>query len=190
MFVSFRLLVVESIYPHHEMSYFRFPLEPRDSRLPPRVYKDWPKPNTASISDATIQMDHNAVVLFTIDPLARSPRRRCGRWAPESPRPVGYKINLRFRRFGYGTGQLTGLTRVLHFSEPKLLATVCSDPHLANIGHRPGPATISPCTITMDHDAIICSMIDRLAWGPDQDVHVQRGQPKMPFYNVDVNTCS
>ena len=28
----------------------------------------------ASISDATIQMDHNAVVLFTIDRLARSPR--------------------------------------------------------------------------------------------------------------------
>ena len=27
-----------------------------------------------SISDATIQMDHNAVVLFTIDHLARSPR--------------------------------------------------------------------------------------------------------------------
>ena len=34
------------------------------------------------------------------------------------------------------------------------------------------PATISPCTITMDHDEIICSMIDRLARGPDQDVHV------------------
>ena len=28
----------------------------------------------ASISDATTQMDHNAVVLFTIDRLARSPR--------------------------------------------------------------------------------------------------------------------
>ena len=31
-------------------------------------------PTPASISDATIQMDHNAVVLFTIDRLARSPR--------------------------------------------------------------------------------------------------------------------
>jgi hypothetical protein len=31
------------------------------------------------------------------------------------------------------------------------------------MGTRLGPATISPCTITMDPDAIICSMIDRLA---------------------------
>ena len=31
-------------------------------------------PRSATISDATIQMDHNAVVLFTIDRLARSPR--------------------------------------------------------------------------------------------------------------------
>ena len=46
----------------------------------------------------------------------------------------------------------------------------------------PGPATISPCTITMDHDAIICSMIDRLARGPDQDVHVPSvGSTKVPF---------
>ena len=45
-----------------------------------------------------------------------------------------------------------------------------------------GPATISPCTITMDHDAIICSMIDRLARGPDQDVHVPGvGSTKVPF---------
>ena len=27
----------------------------------------------------------------------------------KGPRPVVYKINLRFRRFGYGTGQVTGL---------------------------------------------------------------------------------
>jgi len=32
------------------------------------------EPKPASISDATVQMDHNAVVLFTIDRLARSPR--------------------------------------------------------------------------------------------------------------------
>ena len=31
-------------------------------------------PEPASISDDTIQMDHNAVVLFTIDRLGRSPR--------------------------------------------------------------------------------------------------------------------
>ena len=34
----------------------------------------------------------------------------------------------------------------------------------------------------MDHDAIICSMIDRLARGPDQDVHVPSvGSTKVPF---------
>ena len=33
-----------------------------------------PEPKPASIGDATIQMDRNAVVLFTIDRLARSPR--------------------------------------------------------------------------------------------------------------------
>jgi len=50
-----------------------------------------------------------------------------------------------------------------------------------------GPATISPCTITMDHDAIICFMIDRLARGPDADVHVPSvGSPKYPSRGVDV----
>ena len=31
---------------------------------------------------------------------------------------------------------------------------------LAIIGSKPGPATSSPCTITMDFDEIICFMID------------------------------
>ena len=52
------------------------PLEPRETATPrPQAYvkmSHYPKP--ASISDATIQMDQNAVVLFTIDRLARSPR--------------------------------------------------------------------------------------------------------------------
>ena len=49
------------------------------------------------------------------------------------------------------------------------------------------PGTISPCNITMDHDAIICSMIDRLMRGPDKDVHVPSvGSEKYPSYNVDV----
>ena len=62
--------------------------------------------------------------------------------------------------------------------EPKIL-------HIT--GELPGPATISPCTITMDHDAIICSMIDRLVRGPDQDVHVRGvGGPKYPSRRVDV----
>ena len=52
------------------------PLEPRETTNPrPHLYmKICPEPKPASISDATIQMDHNAVVLFTIDRLARSPR--------------------------------------------------------------------------------------------------------------------
>jgi len=52
------------------------PLEPRrEATSGPRVdgVKS-PEPESASISDATIQMDHGAVVLFTIDRLARSPR--------------------------------------------------------------------------------------------------------------------
>ena len=54
-------------------------------------------------------MDQNTVVLFTIDQLARSPRAtvRTGHW--KGPRPVSYEIKLRFRRFGSGTGQPTGL---------------------------------------------------------------------------------
>ena len=96
-----------------------------------------------------------------------------------------YKINLRFRRFCYGTGQITGLnsyyiglpvpftTRALSVSGPH---------HLAKSGFIPKPGTISPCTITMDHDAIICFMNDRLARGPDQDVHVPSvGSTKVPF---------
>ena len=52
------------------------PLEPRGLvNLRVRLYvKRDLEPRPASISDATIQMDHNAVILFTIDRLARSPR--------------------------------------------------------------------------------------------------------------------
>ena len=54
------------------------------------------------------------------------------------------------------------------------------------IGELLEPATISPCTITMDHDAIICFMIDRLTRAPDKDVHVPSvGSKKYPSYNVD-----
>jgi len=55
------------------------------------------------------------------------------------------------------------------------------------LGTMTGPGTISPCNITMDHDAIISFMIDRLARGPDQDVHVPSvGSPKYPSRGVDV----
>ena len=52
------------------------PLEPRETTNPrPRILcENASEPRPASISDATTQMDHNAVVLFTIDRLARSPR--------------------------------------------------------------------------------------------------------------------
>ena len=52
------------------------PLEPRrEATSGPHVYaKMDTSPKPASISDATTQMDHNPVVLFTIDRLARSPR--------------------------------------------------------------------------------------------------------------------
>ena len=52
------------------------PLEPHEtatSGLHVHV-KASPNLGPASISDATIQMNYNAVVLFTIDRLARSPR--------------------------------------------------------------------------------------------------------------------
>ena len=100
------------------------------------------------------------------------------------------EINLRFRRFGCGTGQITGLSVYyvgflnsnLHGGSATLQPT-----DLDNLGELLGSATISPCTFTMDHDAIICSMIDRLARGPDQDVHVPSvGSQKYPSYNVDV----
>ena len=52
------------------------PSEPRETTNPrPRLYvKTGKDPKPASISDETIQMDRNAVVLFTIDRLASSPR--------------------------------------------------------------------------------------------------------------------
>ena len=101
-----------------------------------------------------------------------------------------YKINLLFRRFGYGTVQITGLSGYYIAPIPQDARRGSSDSRaqdLANSGKLTGPATISPCNITMDHDAIICSMIDRLARGPDQDVHVPSvGGQKYPSYNVDV----
>ena len=102
---------------------------------------------------------------------------------------MSYKINLRFRRFGCGTGQITGLgvyyigiiDRNLHGG-----SATPREQDLAKTGLETRSATISPCTITMDHDAIICSMTDRLTRGPDQDVHVPGvGSPKYPSRGVD-----
>ena len=103
---------------------------------------------------------------------------------------MGCEINLRFRRFSCGTGQITGLnTYYIGLLVPfTTRASLVSGPHQhLNSGELLGPATISACTITMDLDAIICSMIDRLARGPDQDVHVPSVVgPKYPSRGVDV----
>ena len=108
----------------------------------------------------------------------------------KGPRPVSYKINLRFRRFGYGMGQITGMSAYYIARDPTMLraARPTREPTIwLDLDLIPGPATISPCTITMDHDAIVCSMTDRLVRGPDQDVHVPSvGSPKHPSRRVDV----
>ena len=106
------------------------------------------------------------------------------------PRPVVCTINLRFRRFGCGMGQISGLSAYYIARDPTMLraAQPTREPTiLLKMALTHEPATISPCTITMDHDAIICSMTDRLARGPDQDVHVPSVVgPKYPSRGVDV----
>ena len=101
-----------------------------------------------------------------------------------------YKVNSRLRHFGYGTGQVTGLgVYYIAFFVPEAPGgSSNAGPHyLVLMGTRLRPATISPCTFTMDHNAIICFMIDRLTRGPDQDVHVPSvGSPKYPSRGVDV----
>ena len=103
---------------------------------------------------------------------------------------MSYEIKLRFRCFGYGTGQLTGLSvSYIELSLPKAPggSAIPRAQDLVNSSTRLRPAIISPCTITMDHDAIICFMTDRLVRGPDADVHVPSvGSQKYPSYNVDV----
>ena len=103
---------------------------------------------------------------------------------------MSYKINSRFRRFSSGTGQITGLIVYYIAPRPKDArrgSSVSGPQDLIHSSDLLGSAAISPCTITMDHDAIICSMIDRLTRGPDKDVHVPSvGSQKYPSYNVDV----
>ena len=76
---------------------------------------------------------------------------------------MSYEIKLRFRRFGYGTGHPTGLNMYyIKLSLPKAPGgSSIAGPHdRLKTGLETGPAIISPCTITMDHDAIICFVID------------------------------
>ena len=101
-----------------------------------------------------------------------------------------YKINLRFRRFSCGTSHLTGLSAYYIARDPTMLRAARPTPEPTiwlKWGELLEPAAISACTNTMDHDAIICFMTDRLARGPDQDVHVPSvGTPKYPSRSVDV----
>ena len=98
---------------------------------------------------------------------------------------MSYEIKLRFRRFGSGTGQPTGLNPYyIEFLDPKAPPGNANSraQDLAQMDFLPGPATISPCTFTMDHNAIICSMTDRLKRAPDADVHVPSvGSTRVPF---------
>ena len=96
-----------------------------------------------------------------------------------------YKINLRFRRFFDGMGHPTGLNMYyIELSLPKARggSAILRPQDLDNSSLMTRPTTISACTITMDHDAIVCSMTDRPKRGPDADVHVPRvGSTKVPF---------
>ena len=76
---------------------------------------------------------------------------------------MSYKIKLRFRRFGYWTGHPTGLNMYyIELSLPKAPGGSATPraQDLNNLGARPRPATISPCTFTMDHNAIVCFVTD------------------------------
>ena len=73
------------------------------------------------------------------------------------------EINSRFRRFGYGTGGITGLgVYYIELSLPKARggSAIPRAQDLVNSSTRLKPAIISPCTITMDLGAIICFMTD------------------------------
>ena len=103
---------------------------------------------------------------------------------------MSYEIKLRFRRFSCETCEITGLIVYYIAQRPQdarrgLPVSRAHD--LVNFGFRLRAATVSPCIITMDHDAIIYFMTDRLARGPDQDVHVPSvGSQKYPSRGVDV----
>ena len=73
------------------------------------------------------------------------------------------EIKLRFGRFGYGAGHPTGPNMYcIELSLPKARggSAIPRAQDLVNSSTRLKPAIISPCTITMDHDAIICFIND------------------------------
>ena len=103
---------------------------------------------------------------------------------------MSYEIKLRFRGFGYGTGHPTRMNMYyIELSLPKARggSAIPRAQDLVNSSRRHEPATVSPCTITMDHDAIIFFITDGLTRGPDKDVHVPSvDSPKYPSRRVDV----
>ena len=102
---------------------------------------------------------------------------------------MSYKINLRFRRFSSRKGHLPGLIVYYIAPRPKDArrgSSVSRAHDLAKNRELLEPAAISPCTFTMDHNAIVCFMTDGLARGPDKDVHVGSvGSQKYPSRRVD-----
>ena len=76
---------------------------------------------------------------------------------------MSHEIKLRFRRFGYGTGHPTGLNMYcIELSLPKARggSAILRPQDLDNSSLMTRPMTISQCTITVDLDAIICSIND------------------------------
>ena len=58
---------------------------------------------------------------------------------------------------------MTGLIAHYIAPRPQDARRGSSDSRAQDLNHmdaKPGSAAISPCNITMDHDAIVCSMID------------------------------
>ena len=103
---------------------------------------------------------------------------------------MSYEIKLRFRRFGYRESHPIWLYGYYIAQSDPIAprgSATARPSDLVDTGELLGSATISPCTITMDHNAIICFMTDGLTRGPDQDVHVPSvGSQKYPSYDVDV----
>ena len=116
--------------------------------------------------------------------------RRCGRGALNWPQTRELYNKFAFQALRLWDGPANRDEGLLHCSIPKdaRRGSANSRAHdLLNFGELLGPATISACTITMDHNAIICFMTDRLTRGPDKDVHVpSMGSQKYPSRGVDV----
>ena len=110
--------------------------------------------------------------------------------APERPQTGGLYNKFAFQALRLWDGPDNRPGRLPHWMTGPVSNSrlVCLGTHyLANLGKPHRHESISPCTISMDHDAIICFMTDRLTRAPDADVHVPSvGSPKHPSRRVDV----